>query len=168
MKSKISDVMKSLDNINRYDIPAVKPALPKMDNRSRAERREDLEKELSEIDKKTLLELKEKILNANDPDKLFIFKNDIENTTIKFLRYIDKYEELNSIESRKVDLKEKELQLEAKHDWAEKTRLFFFRILATILFISSLFIIGYIEHTYDWARLPLSKYIKNSSVPDLK
>ncbi|KPZ53783.1 hypothetical protein [Pseudoalteromonas sp. P1-25] len=137
---------------------------PVPDNRSRVERREDFEKDLSSLDKKALIKLKEQIIDLGKYDsgqsELWKHKDDIENSLIKLIRYIDKFEDLNSDESRKVALKEQELKLEAKHDWAEKFRLFFFRVLATGLFISSLFIMGYIEHNYDWARLPLSKYIK--------
>lgn len=136
------------------------------DNRSRTERREDFEKDLSALDKKALIELKDQIIDLNNysssQSDLWEYKGDIENSLIKLIRYIDKFEDLNSDESRKVALKEQELKLEAKHDWAEKFRLFFFRVLATGLFIASLFIMGYIEHNYDWARLPLSKYIKTT------
>jgi len=140
------------------------PSIPVPDTRSRTERREDFEKDLSALDKKALIELKEQIIDLSEHSSsqsdLWVHKDDIENSLIKLIRYIDKFEDLNSDESRKVALKEQELKLEAKHDWAEKFRLFFFRVLATGLFIASLFIMGYIEHNYDWARLPLSKYIK--------
>jgi len=66
-------------------------------------------------------------------------------------------------EIRKIALKEKELKLEAKHDWAEKFRLYFFRVLASLLFIITLFTIGYIEKEYEWATLPLSKYVSKTS-----
>jgi hypothetical protein len=156
--SGITDPLKSMR------IPEAPYTPPIPDNRSRTERREDFEKDLAALDKKELIALKESIMDISEygsgESKLWEHKDDIENSLIKLIRYIDKFEDLNSDESRKVALKEQELKLEAKHDWAEKYRLFFFRVLATALFITSLFIMGYIEHNYDWARLPLSKYIK--------
>lgn len=153
-----------LGQFNNMGIPEAPYIPPVPDKRSRTEIREDFEKELVALDKKALIELKETIIDISEYDsgesKLWAHKDDIENSIVKLIRYLDKFEDLNSEESRKVALKEKELKLEARHDWAEKSRLFFFRILATVLFIASLFIMGYIEHNYDWARLPLSKYIK--------
>lgn len=145
------------------EIPSLKP-MPRPDTRSRVERREDFEKELEALDKMALIELKDTILDMSSSDlyqsKFWDKKEDLENSLVKLIRYMDKFDDLNSEESRKVALKEQELRLEAKHDWAEKFRLFFFRVLATGLFISSLFAIGYIEHNYEWAKLPLSKYVK--------
>ena len=157
------------NSLQRMQIPEyIPPSIPVPDNRSRTERREDFEKDLSALDKKALIELKEQIIDLSEhgsgSSDLWAHKEDIENSLIKLIRYIDKFEDLNSDESRKVALKEQELKLEAKHDWAEKFRLFFFRVLATGLFIASLFIMGYVEHNYDWARLPLSKYIKTVPV----
>ena len=169
------DPSEALDPFKNTRLPSVQYTpqnIPVPDKRSRKEIREDFEKELVALDKKTLIELKETIIDIRDNElgesKLWAHKDDIENSIEKLIRYIDKFEDLNSEESRKVALKETELKLEAKHDWAEKSRLFFFRVLATALFIASLFIIGYIEHNYDWARLPLSKYIKTAPIEPSK
>ncbi|TGG93834.1 hypothetical protein E4656_06465 [Natronospirillum operosum] len=134
------------------------PSLPARDNRTRAEVREDFDKELEELDFAALEELKEKALDATEPEGFFELKDDLENSLVKFLRFYRAFEGLNSEESRKVALKEQELKLEARHDWASKFRLFFFRILASALLVFTLFGIGYIEYQYDWARLPMTKY----------
>lgn len=141
------------------------PNLTLPDKRSRAERKEDFEKEISALDKKAITELKDKLIGlTKDADgrqeDIWLLKNDLENSLIKFIRYIDEFEDLNSDESRKLSHKKKELKLDARHDWADKSRLFIFRVLASTLFICTLFIIGYVEREYDWATLPLSKYIK--------
>ena len=134
------------------------PSIPVRDNRSRAEVREDFERKLEELDLEAIELLKEKAVNIIEPDEFFKLKDDLENSLIKFLRFYRTFQDLNSEESRKVALKEKELKLEAKHDWRSKFRLFFFRILASALLVVTLFAIGYIEHQYDWARLPMTKY----------
>jgi len=153
------------DTSKGFQMPETKiPSLPTVDKRSRAEWREDFEKELAALDKDALIELRDNIQDINDysdnhESELWTHKEDLENSVIKLIRYMNKFDDLNSEESRKIALTEQELKLEAKHDWAEKFRLFFFRILATTLFVISLFAIGYIEHNYDWAKLPLSKYV---------
>jgi hypothetical protein len=158
--SAISEVMKNFSTPPKFD--SYKPLIP--DNRTRSERREDFEKELATLDKPELKALLNQIeaLSAYDDDHenaLWNQKVNIENAITKFIKYIDKFETLNSEERRKLDLKREELKLEVSHDWKEKFRTFFFRILASALFISTLFAIGYIEHEYEWARLPLSKYV---------
>ncbi|WP_133151118.1 hypothetical protein [Vibrio cyclitrophicus] len=157
-KYDLGKMMNDLDQTHDYLMPTPDPILS--DRRTRAERREDFEKRLGTIDKDFISNLKETVIqseiNSNEYQNC---KEDIEDTLIKFLRLYDEFKDLNSEESRKVALKEQELRVEAKHDWAEKFRLFFFRILASILFIISLFSIGYIEKEYDWATLPLSKYV---------
>jgi hypothetical protein len=166
MTNKFSDLLGSSKLLEGVSMPASKfPTLSTPDKRSRTERREDFEKELAAIDKDAILELESRILDISSygdssKDDFWDTKETVEKTLVKFLRTLDKFEDLNAEESRKIGLKEQELKLESKHDWANKTRLFFFRVLATILFISSLFVIGYVEHTYEWARLPMSKYIK--------
>jgi hypothetical protein len=113
------------------------PKIPKIDKRSRAEIREDFEKDLTALDKKALIQLKDNIIDLSENDSnqsgMLSHKDEIENSLIKFIRYIDKFEDLNSEESRKVALKEQELKLDARHDWAEKFRLFFFRLLAIMI-----------------------------------
>jgi hypothetical protein len=155
-------MMKNLNRISEPRSPAM-PALQRPDTRSRAERREDFEKELASLDRVTIENLRDKLLESSKDDDLKYIKEDLENALIKFIRFYDKFEDLNSDESRKVALKEKELILEAKHDWKEKFRLFFFRVLGSALLIITLFFIGYIEHEYDWARLPMSKYLNTSA-----
>ncbi|OJI53400.1 hypothetical protein [Vibrio vulnificus] len=161
-KFNISDVMAGLNRANSLKVPPIQPIIK--DTRSRAERREDFDRRLKQLDRDTIEKLKEDIINADEySEEYMACKKDVEDALIKFLRFYDEFEDLNSEESRKVALKEQELKLAAKHDWAEKFRLFFFRILASVLFIVSLFTIGYIEKEYEWATLPLSKYV--SSVP---
>lgn len=174
----MNSILSQMDAINKA-VPKI-PEIPKsnfsgmdsklqeikpIDRRSRAEVREDFEGELAKLDKNALVSLKEKVVkldkyNNEDTDELWRCKEDLENSLVKLIRYIDKFEELNSEESRTVALKEKELKLEGKHDWYDKFRLFFFRVLTSMLFVSTLFAIGYIEKEYDWATLPLSKYVK--------
>ncbi|WP_313037002.1 hypothetical protein [Stutzerimonas nitrititolerans] len=154
--------MNNIDNLTRninFEIP--KPIIP--DNRSRAERREDFEKRLKTLDKKAIENLKDRVIEIREPEDLMALKEDIEDSLIKFIRFYDKFDDLNSEESRKVALKEKELKLDASYDWREKARLFLFRILGSALVVVTLFAIGYIEHEYEWARLPMSKYLNTST-----
>ena len=141
--------------------------LTPIDKLSRTEQKEAFEKKLKALDKGAIRDLKNAIADLKPYDdydeyalQFLEYKGEIENVLVKFLRNIDNFEDLNSEESRKIGLKEQELKLEAKQDWANKWRLFCFRVLATILFISSLFVIGSLEHNYEWARLPMSKYLK--------
>ncbi len=134
------------------------PSISVPDKRSRAEVREDFERELEELDLSALEDLKQKALDASEPEEFFDLKDDLENSLVKFLRFYSAFEDLNSEESRKVSLKEKELKLDARHDWSNKFRLFFFRVLASVLLVVTLFGIGYIENRYDWAKLPMTKY----------
>ncbi len=162
------------DTVRGLQMPEVKmPSIPVEDKRSRSERKEDFEKELEALDKEALIELRDKVQNISDyteeyETEFWKHKDDLENTVIKLIRHLNKFEDLNSEESRKIALKEQELKLESRHDWAEKFRLFFFRILATSLFVTSLFAIGYIEDTYEWAKLPLSKYVKTAPAMPVK
>lgn len=150
----IMNNLQGLSRMTSYEPPSI--SVP--DKRSRAEVREDFERELEELDLPALEELKEKALDTTDPSRFFKLKDDLENSLVKFLRFYRAFEDLNSDESRKVALKEKELKLEAKHDWSSKFRLFFFRVLASVLLVITLFGIGDIEYRYDWARLPMTKY----------
>ncbi|WP_231758797.1 hypothetical protein [Microbulbifer elongatus] len=136
------------------------PHLRKQDNRTRQERREDFEEELGKIDRAFLEDIKNTVLNSQSKEELWSLKEEVENCLIKFSRYFDSFENFNAEETRKVELKKRELKLEARHDWSSKFRLFFFRVLASFLLIVTLFSIGYIEHEYEWARLPMSKYLK--------
>jgi len=159
---ELPSVMKNIDALTRnmnFEIP--KPIIP--DNRSRAERREDFEKKLKSLDKKIIEDLKDRVIEIREPEDLMALKEDIEDSLIKFIRFYDRFEDLNSEESRKVALKEKELKLDAHYDWREKARLFLFRILGSALVVVTLFAIGYIEHEYEWARLPMSKYLNTST-----
>ncbi|ELH7496491.1 hypothetical protein ACSYON_004354 [Vibrio vulnificus] len=161
--SGITNMLSSLER-NQPSLSEYRPIIP--DKRSRTEIREDFEKELQALDKDAIEKLKDDICVMEQYSEEYSnSKNDVENALVKFLRFYDKFEDLNSEESRKVALKEQELKLEAKHDWAEKFRLFFFRVLASVLFIVTLFTIGYIEKEYDWATLPMSKYISTMPSP---
>ncbi|UXZ53312.1 hypothetical protein LOS15_10725 [Halomonas sp. 7T] len=154
-----STMMQTLQGFSGLGTPNYEPPpIHVPDNRSRAEVREDFEKKLEQLDFAALEELKEKTLDTSEPEEFIALKDELEDSLVKFLRFYRTFEDLNSEESRKVALKEKELKLEAKHDWASKFRLFFFRILASALLVFTLFGIGYIEHQYDWARLPMTKY----------
>lgn len=157
--SSLLSGLNALTENRSYEMPS--PIIP--DKRTRAEVREDFEKKLKALDKDTIEELKNKILDINEPGDLMALKEDIEDSLVKFIRYYDHFEDLNSDESRKVALKEKELKLDARYDWREKARLFFFRVLGSVLLVVTLFVIGYIEHEYEWARLPMSKYLNTSA-----
>lgn len=172
--NKITNLTKNLQvpgifdsiRLNSPKIPTVKP----VDRRSRADKREDFENKLSKIDKNQLdllITFLQEIESENTQDIESRFLNEresLENALIKFSKYITKFQHLNSEMERKLDLKEKELELEASHDWKNKFRLFFFRGMASALLIITLFAIGYIEHTYDWAHLPMSKYLESPSI----
>lgn len=174
MAGKFDNLLGVSDSLKGFRIPEVKiPSLPTVDNRSRSEWKEDFEQELKALDKNALIELRDKIQSIDgysdsDESDFWKYKEDIENSIIKLIRYMNKFDDLNSEESRKIAIKEQELRIEAKHDWLEKTRLFIFRVLATVLFIASLFTIGYIEHKYEWARLPLSKYVNSTPLSPAK
>lgn len=133
------------------------------DKRSRAERAEDFETELLKIDReriKLLINTLEKI-NKNPEIKKSDIKeiqDSVIKTLVKYERTISTFEALNSDLAIQLDYKKNELKFIAKSDWRDKFRLLFFRILGTIFFISALFVIGHIEHKYDWAHLPMSKY----------
>lgn len=165
------DLSKMMTNANEM-VNRTRPrfeASPVPLNRTRAEIREDFNNRLKKLDIQAIDKLSKVVIKADKYSEEYQnCKADIEDALRKFLRYYNEFEDLNSEESRKVSLKEQELKLEAKHDWAEKCRLFFFRILASVLFIVSLFTIGYIEKEYDWATLPLSKYVSSAPAYPLK
>ncbi|SMM98222.1 hypothetical protein SPONL_2060 [uncultured Candidatus Thioglobus sp.] len=160
---------------NGYE--SIKRTIPKvdissMDYRSRAEQKEDFETKILEIDQKKirlLVDVWKKIEN-NKEIKLLEVK-DLEestiNTLIKYQRTISTFEVLNSDLAVQLDYKKNELKFIAMADWKNKFRLFFFRILWTILFVGSLFVVGYIEKEYEWANLPMSKYFYSKNI-DIK
>lgn len=158
----ISNVFSGIDRLaasSSYEIQG--PIIP--DNRSRLEVREDFERKLKSLDKDKIEDLLVKVEKINNPDEFISLREDIEDSLVKFIRFYDCFEDLNSEESRKVALKEKELKLDARYDWRDKARLFFFRILGSALVVVTLFVIGYVEHEYEWARLPMTKYLNTST-----
>jgi hypothetical protein len=137
------------------------------DERSRADKNEDVQKKLDALDEGTLIQLLHtvqaiSVFKEGSQAEFWNHKEDLENSLHKLIRDLNKTDDLNSEESRKISLKKQELELDTRHDWKEKFRLFFFRILTTTLFVISLFAIGYIEDSYEWAKLPLSKYVKTA------
>ena len=132
--------------------------LPIPNTRSRKEIKEDFEKKISEIDLAYIKKLRDDVSDTTDAEEFWALKEDVEDTLIKFCRVYNAYEELNSDELRKISLKENELKLEAKYDWRSNFRMVFFRVLTSVLLVVTLFGIGFIEHEFDWARLPLTKY----------
>jgi hypothetical protein len=104
--TNIANTMSKMSEQTQSSLTA--PIIP--DKRSRAEFREDFEKELSALDKDALVSLKEKVISIHDAEELYPLKEDLENSLVKLLRFYDEFENLNSEESRKVALKEKELE----------------------------------------------------------
>ncbi|WP_303903047.1 hypothetical protein [Thiohalomonas denitrificans] len=82
-----SSIMQNLqalsDSVGGYEPPQIR--VP--DNRTRAEVREDFEKRLEELDLAALEELKDKAIDADEPEDFFVLKDDLENSLIKFLRF---------------------------------------------------------------------------------
>ncbi|WP_139332590.1 hypothetical protein [Aquipseudomonas alcaligenes] len=158
---EIPSILGNLGSLTSSTLQSPGPLFP--DNRSRAERREDFERKLKALDKNSIEALRDRVRDSNDPDELAAMKEDIQNSLTKLIIFYDNFESLNSEESRKVSLKERELKLEARYDWREKSRLFLFRILGSALVVVTLFFIGYVEHEYEWARLPMTKYLNTST-----
>lgn len=163
--------LKGLEKVQRTIPTPYIPSLGKIDNRNRAERKEDFEVEMLKIDQKKitlLIDVWEKLKNNKEitPNEVIGLKEDTINTLIKYQRTINTFKELNSDLAVQLDYKKNELKFITQADWKNKFRLFFFRVLWTLLFISSLFAVGYIEHEYEWAHLPMSKYFgtQNMSV----
>ncbi len=135
----------------------------KIDNRNRAEIKEDFDAEILKIDQKKIKLLIDVWEEIQDNKKITLdevsgLKEDTINTLIKYQRTINTFKELNSDLAVRLDYKKNELKFITRADWKSKFRLFFFRILWTLLFVSSLFAVGYIEQEYEWAHLPMSKY----------
>ncbi len=146
------------------------PGTHEIDTRTRQEHREDFEKKLSQIDEKWLNQLQADLITFkhSDPKKQDQIHDNLTIALTKFTRYIDEFKLHRTDEERKLSYKKKELHIQATHDWKNKFRLFFFRVLASALLVATLFAIGYIEHEYDWARLPLSKYFNPTSSLQIK
>ncbi len=135
----------------------------KNDDRNRAEIKEDFETEILKVDQERvelLIVAWEEIQDNKEItlDKVSYLKENTIYTLIKYQRTINTFKELNSDLAVRLDYKKNELKFITWADWKSKFRLFFFRILWTLLFISSLFAVGYIEQEYEWAHLPMSKY----------
>ena len=170
--SMIGDAFKNNDlwNINeplKRTIPKI--TIPSLDNRSRAERREDFETEILKIDQKKiklLIDVLKKVKKHEDivESEITDLQENVINTLTKYERTISTFEALNSDLAVQLDYKKNELKFTAKADWKNKFRLFFFRVLWTLLFVSSLFAVGYIEQEYEWAHLPMSKYFDNQNM----
>lgn len=54
---------------------------------SRAEVREDFKRELEELEFSTLADLKQKALDASEPEEFFDLKDDLDDSLAKFLRF---------------------------------------------------------------------------------
>lgn len=134
------------------------------DKKSGYEKRGDLEVELTEIDFSRIERLRDGVRNlysleTDDEENRERIKSEIDDVLTKYLNTYEKFEKFNSAESRNLYFKKQELALEASHDWSEKCRLFLFRILGSVLLVVTLFGIGYIESEFDWANLPMTKYL---------
>ncbi len=136
--------------------------MPTVDSRNRAERKEDFESEILKIDLQKITLLLDTLKNIENEEismsEIKDLQQNITNALIKYKRTINTFEGLNSDLAVQLDYKRNELKFLAKADWKNKFRLFFFRMLWTILFVVSLFAVGYIDKEYEWAELPMSKY----------
>lgn len=145
----------------------IKPLSLRMDNRTRAEINEDYEKRLASIKVEDVnrligkLSSIEKKLEDDDDSNYKLFQANRDALTI-LLRYKEDFERHTSEMEQRLRYKQREVNIEKRADWAEKFRLFFFRTLGAALLVITLFTVGYIEHNYEWARLPLSAYLKPS------
>lgn len=171
LHDKLKPITDTFKNIPKFqtNAPDFADLYTPIDQRSRVERREDLEKALAGIDKEALRELIEWAEKPGFSDhnskeeniKEFLDKRSkMALALTKFDRYIKDFERLNSEEERRLTYKEKEHRLESLADWKEKFRTFLFRVLGSMLLIATLFSIGYIEKNYEWATLPLTQYFK--------
>ncbi len=161
----IPDALKDekLDRLEKVHRGIPSLGTQKNDDRNRAEIKEDFETEILKIDQDTielLIVTWEEIQDNEEVtlDEVSGLKEDTINTLIKYQRTINTFKELNSDLAVRLDYKKNELKFITLADWKSKFRLFFFRILWTLLFVSSLFTVGYIEQEYEWAHLPMSKY----------
>ena len=106
-----------------------------------------------------------RVLNDIDEARLnksemFTFLNTHVRAAIeKYEQTHEQYLRLNDESQRRIALKREELRLDSIHHWKELGRQFFFRVLAAALFVVMLFTIGYIDHEFEWARLPLAQYL---------
>lgn len=155
---KITDVFKHGLAHTALSVPRISPP----DKRSRQDVQEDQALELAQINKQSLIDLRECCREIRSDEEWLKHSNDVDNVLTKFINCISDFEKLNAESHRKIELKRAELKLDEWHDWKEKGRTFLFRVLASALFIASLFAIGYIDHEYEWARLPLAGYINPS------
>ena len=132
------------------------------DNRTRAERIQDFREQLEAIDRDEL----ERLINVLDSPEIKYLEdiNNLENSLIRFRDLIDQFHQLNDQDFRLLGRRAQELELEEKHDWRSKWRLLFFRVMGTTLLVVTVFLVGYIEHTYDWARLPMSSYFSPADI----
>lgn len=105
------------------------------------------------------------VKNKHDVLKLFSSLRDTQidvgELAKSLVSYVQRFEALAADEERNLTLKRKEHNIEAWYDWYEKLRTFLFRAFGAVLLIATLFTIGYIEKTYDWATLPLAPYLKS-------
>lgn len=106
-----------------------------------------------------------RVLNDIDEDRLnksemFTFMSTHVRAALeKYEQTHDHYLRLNDESQRRIATKREELRLDSLHHWKELGRQFFFRVLAVALFVAMLFAIGYIDHQFEWARLPLAQYL---------
>lgn len=144
------------DTFNQPDILKQPMPMPVVDKRTETEKRSDHKEKIDAIDKQDIIELQELLVKNAFPEEI---GKKFHNILEKCLSNINLSESLNSEESRKIKLKEQELKLDAKHDWKEKFRSLFFRFCGSIIFVCTLFLIGWLDKQ-EWATLPLSNYLK--------
>ena len=94
---------------------------------------------------------------------LFRFRTHVFDLAEALKNQISESEKLNQADAQKLKQQREAFRLEARYDWYGKFRTFLFSVMGAVLFIVTLFTIGYIEKNYDWAVLPLAKYVEVSS-----
>ena len=94
---------------------------------------------------------------------LSFYSGEIQSLFITLTEEVEYSEKLNAEDAQKLKQQREALRLEARYDWYGKFRTFLFSVMGAALFIVTLFTIGYIEKNYDWAVLPLAKYVEVSS-----
>lgn len=148
---------------DHHESDAIGGIIPSMYEDPIAER--DRYAQLVETTDKHRLDVLIRVIDDIDDDRLNnnefykFLRNEVRAALESYQGALETFQNLNSEEHRRLYLKRREQRLDIVHDWKEKGRLFIFRILAAILFVVMIFTIGYIEAEYEWARLPLTKYL---------
>jgi len=167
-QEKLSETIRQFESpLKKFTTPKLEfPMQKPVDMRTRQERKDDRQIELSKLNIDDIRDALEYMRNEDselrEPESVTRNHQLVVDNLELFLQHKTTFEDLNSDHSRRIALRKNELDIEADADLKEKWRTFKFRVLGSGLLVATLFVIGTINHHVSWLHLPFESLLKPS------